>query len=220
MSEKTVEGYASIHTVTSSDPQGTLAELLAHNMRPNAYGSCAKRKPDGDDTVLGCPWWNKCQFTRHKGVDGPINVGVAVVLSPDEGAYADGKVMPCFHFYGSGLADRARQAMLNGTGEIIRVIAEQGDGKKIKERTSERLHIKPDPGCLDCKNPNVDCIKMHEPVAEREVPRLARMWENTGMAYGQELRAEMLRDLRAQADQQTLEQHARMGSGLDAERAQ
>lgn len=210
---QTADGYASIHTVTNGDPQGTVAELRAHNMALNAYGSCAERVPDGSRTVLGCPWWGRCQFREHKGVDGPINVGVAAVLSPLEGGFADGKVMPCYHYYGSGLADRQLQAMTKKTGEIIKVIAVQGDGKKVKMRGTERLHSTPDPTCLDCTDKDVTCIRMKETVTVTEVPRLRRMWENTGRLYGEELAGEMLRELQQEAALNTLEQHARMGRG-------
>src|SRR5216110_2627672 len=48
----------------------------------------------------------------------------------------------------SGLHNRQRQSA--DTGEMIKVIAFEGDGKKIRSRITVRAHPKPVPGCLAC----------------------------------------------------------------------
>lgn len=129
-------------------PVGTLEELREQGMDPTKFGSCSQRSPQNK----GCPWFKFCRFRDHRdqvgGKRGPANFGVRIILSQIEGSAADEKIMPCFDYYYSGLYQRQRQSA--ETGEVIKILAMEGEPRLIKSRKTVRSHPKPVPGCLSC----------------------------------------------------------------------
>ena len=173
----------------SEKPVGTLDELNDLGMDNTRFGSCSMRT----NSNKGCPWFRQCRFRDFRDHVGnklaPANVAVRIVLSPVDGGAADTKIMPCFDYYGSGLHNRQRQS--SETGEIIKVIAFEGDGKKVRSRITARAHPKPVPGCLSCAKG--ECYKRAPGVDEGEVPKFPRPREvYHAMAEAAMARDEML----------------------------
>lgn len=65
--------------VQTKKPIGTLAELNAEGLDPEAYHSCSK--PDSHN--LGCQHWRTCRMT-FKG-EGPRNLGIEHIKGPGQG---------------------------------------------------------------------------------------------------------------------------------------
>jgi hypothetical protein len=177
----------------SEKPVGTLEELNQLNIDKTRFGSCSMRTNDNK----GCPWFRSCRFREYRdrvgGKVGPLNIGVRIVLSPIDGGASDTKVMPCFDYYGSGLHNRQRQSA--DTGELIKVIAFEGDGKKVRSRITVRAHPKPVPGCLSCAKG--ECYRRATAIEGGEdgqvVPKFARPREMfQGMVEAERAREEML----------------------------
>lgn len=151
-------------------PHGTLKELQDYSLDTGLYGSCypspesgrGPRKPGdppavvvrGKPGVLGCPWYDKCQFKAIRdckdGMKGPENVVFNIRL---ESGVSNTFMGPCFDFYWSGLAKRwQRQAE---TGERIKFVGyapkllEQG--VKILQKGTEVVHKTVDPTCAGCR---------------------------------------------------------------------
>jgi hypothetical protein len=125
--------------VNHNDPIGTLDEIKALGMDPRKVGSCSLRT-GGVDSNTGCPWFKQCRFHQWRdgvgGRKGPLNIGVDIMLGQVDGGAWDQKQMACFQYYSSGLALRAKNT--DRTGEVIRIIAYEGDDKELSERISKR----------------------------------------------------------------------------------
>lgn len=175
----------------SERPVGTSEELRDNGLDPTRFGSCSPR----GNKNKGCAWFNFCRFRdwrdRVGGKRGPMNFVAHVILSAAEGGIADNKEMPCFDYYYSGLYARQRDSV--NTGEVIKVIGVEGDGKKYRSRISVRAHPKPVAGCLACAEGK--CIKREQKFDEREIQPFPRPGEVfTGLAEAQRMRDEMMAD--------------------------
>ncbi len=175
----------------SEKPVGTLEELKEAGLSPTQFGSCSPR----DNRNKGCAWFNFCRFRewrdRVNGKKGPLNFVAHVALSPAEGGVANNPEMPCFDYYYSGLYARQRDSA--NTGEVIKVIGVEGDGKKYKSRISVRAHPKPVAGCLACSDGK--CIKRESKFHESEITPFARPGQAfTELAESARMRDEMLMD--------------------------
>lgn len=194
----------------SERPVGTLEELHDNGLSPDKFGSCSMRTRNSK----GCAWFQMCRFRQYRdqigGKKGPVNIGVRVILSPAEGAAADNKIMPCYDWYYTGLSQRQRQG--EKTGEIIKVISVEGDGKKIRSRTTVREHPKPEPGCLSCSEGK--CYRRKEVVVEEEVfpyPRPGKVYAIHGEAARQ--REEMMLDEERESNALAMEKQEEMIGG-------
>lgn len=117
------------------DPIGTLAELAEIGADPTRVPSCSKRTGQQAGGNKGCPWHRACRFTpwrdQMQGLQGPLNIGVEVILSNSDGGAHNQKEMECYTYYSANYRVRAKAS--EETGEIVRIVAYEGDGKEIAE---------------------------------------------------------------------------------------
>ena len=156
-------------------PVGTLEELREAGLRGNEYGSCSERTTSNN----GCPWREVCKFKDHRdavnGKRGPCNCAVLITLSPQEGSASDVREMPCHMYYYSGLHQREQQ--MDKTGEVIYIVAVEGDGRKFSETQSVKAHKKKDAECEACQSGQVCNKRRFEVLPEREVRPFKRLSE-------------------------------------------
>lgn len=126
--------------VQGKDPIGTLDEVRTLGLNPRLVGSCSKQTRDN----VGCPYHEQCRFHQWRdGVDGrkgPLNIGIEIILGPVDGGAWGQKEMACFQYYKAGLADRVTDSPQ--TGEVIRVVAYEGDEKQMSFRETVRENPK------------------------------------------------------------------------------
>ena len=147
-------------------PQGTLAEIDAEGLPRNTTGSCSAPTKEN----LGCAWFGECRFREYKGTKGPVNVAIYTELAESEGGNNAIREAACHEYYSGGYSKRAENARKSG--EIILVVAVEGDGKLIKIRGTEKEHVKRDPDCIACaKN---QCNRMVDVFDERKVTPFPR----------------------------------------------
>ena len=125
-------------------PIGTLEELVQIGADPKRIESCSRRTGRSAGGNRGCPWFDKCRFTAWRdkvnGLKGPLNVGVEVMLSQLDGGAHNQFQISCFDYYATHLHERKRQG--EDSGELVRIVAYEGDGKEIREWESKHV---PDP---------------------------------------------------------------------------
>lgn len=125
-------------------PIGTLDELKDINANPFKKRACHPRTKTADGTILGCPHFRACRFkpwrdqmARADGttLKGPLNLGVEIALAEIDGGAVGQMEMACYQYYSNNT--RARQKQQEETGELIRIVAYEGDGKMITERCTK-----------------------------------------------------------------------------------
>ena len=169
-----VAGMTEDQAAATAVPIGTLEELQKFGKDPKTYGSCSI--PGDPIGSTGCRWFSGCRFRelrdRLNGRQGPDMVGVEIALA--SGA-ADGRYLPCFNYYRSGLHAKFIDSPKNG--DIIRT-GHLFAGDSIKLRKRVRKHAKPEPGCDACaKN---TCYAMTESVVTVTIPAMARLGQVAG----------------------------------------
>lgn len=98
-------------------PVGTVEELVAENLDPTVYASCAR--PNPVTGVVGCPFYNNC-IVSAKGVSGPRNYGVQILKGPSQGGGMTTVGASCMWL--------AQHAPVYERNEgSVRVIAEEGE---------------------------------------------------------------------------------------------
>ena len=65
-------------------PIGSVEEAIKENLDPAVYATCAK--PNKMIGVLGCPHYDQCRVSA-KGVNGPRNYGVQIIMGPAMGGF-------------------------------------------------------------------------------------------------------------------------------------
>ena len=155
-------------------PIGTLDELIQIGADPRKTRSCHPRTGSGNGSIAGCPWHRMCRFRQWRdqvgGLKGPLNIGVEIVLSPEDGRHTGQMEMACYQYYAN--QTRARQKQQDESGELIRILAYEGDGRSISEWETKHA---PEPGKPDGdpKSPvmervlNVHEVKPHKRPMER-----------------------------------------------------
>jgi hypothetical protein len=77
---------------------------------------------------------------------GPLNVGVEIILAQADGGAMDQFQTPCFNYFNMHLHERKRQG--DESGEMVRIVAYEGDGRKIT--SWESVSARPsDPTCRE-----------------------------------------------------------------------
>ena len=167
-------------------PQGTLPEVDAEGLQRNTTGSCSPPNKES----LGCPWFNECRFREHRGKTGPVNCAIYTELAESEGGHNAIREAHCYEYYSGGYAKRAENA--KKTGEIVLVVAVEGDGKIIKIRGTQKEHVKRDPDCEACARNQ--CNKMVDVFDERKVRPFVRPAEKfAARNVGRQMLDEMVR---------------------------
>lgn len=105
-------------------PVGTLDELKEHGLDPWEYPSCAQRNQAAG--VWGCPLWDRCQLHGIKGVSGPERFGLRILKPEEMGGNVRHVAMDCY-----GAVQLATNAEANKRGEIVEVIAREGESISI-----------------------------------------------------------------------------------------
>lgn len=161
-------------------PHGTLEELAQAKYHPSQYGSCSPRT----QTSLGCPWYDICKFRDHRdrvnGKKGPCNIAALVTLSPAENSETDVMESACFEYYYAGLWQREQQ--MDKTGEVIAIVAVEGDGRTFQQKENVRAHKKKDPECEACQTGQL-CMKRKTVLTTaRQVKPFQRLFDRAPMA--------------------------------------
>lgn len=167
-------------------PVGTMEEIEAQGLDPDAVATCHKR--DKEHGVRGCPVWSSCKFhlrDRNGGVwkkgEGPRNIGYYLKTSRADQSHAVENFMPCYVFVLS-LEHRmraGRAARDEGKDhEVIQIIGQEGD--KIYVKRYENL-------AADGGNRSGDIRQRSVPV-EITIPKFLRPSQNPGVTYDQILR--------------------------------
>lgn len=116
-------------------PVGIKKEIEALGQTLDKWGSCSPRDPGLKNR--GCNHFVECIF-GFKAVDGPHNVGV--YIKSDTGASVE-REMPC-HVYMETLHRRAMES--GETGEVIAVVAHEGDTIEVIEEVPKTPRSKDD----------------------------------------------------------------------------
>ena len=189
------------------DPIGTLDELVEIGADPTRVRSCSKRTGTAAGANKGCQFFRQCRFKpwrdQQDGLKGPLNVGVEVILARVDGGKHGQKQVECFNYYAQNYRARARAA--EDTGEVIRIIAYEGDGKKISEWCTRSL-----PPDTVNKNGKIEpYLDVHE------VHRFKRPAERFPVEVGrQEAREEMMDQLEREALQNVLARTSARAEGI------
>lgn len=200
-------------TVKDDKAVGTLEEIRDIGMDPARVGCCARRNTA--EKIKGCAWFKHCRFRQWRdqtnGLRGPLNIGVEIILSQQQGGAWNQSEMACHMFYDSGAAARAMESQKSG--EIVRVIAYEGDGKLLKIRETRR------------KNPNnADDKTMEQYIVERPVQKFVRPKERFPIIAAAEVARDEMRDeqereaLARALALNTAEQSAPVGEGRKVKR--
>lgn len=189
------------------DPIGTLDELVQIGADPTRVPSCSKRMGAQAGGNRGCAFYRQCRFKpwrdQMQGLKGPLNVGVEVVLAPTDGGAHNQKQVECFTYYSANYRARSRAA--EDTGEIIRIVAYEGDGKEIAEWCTRSLP----PDAVN-KNGRVERY-LHK----HEVTPFVRPAERFPIEVGrQQAREEMMDDLERQALKNVLSRSSTRAEGI------
>lgn len=179
-------------------PQGTIAEVEAEGLPLNTTGTCSAPTK----VSLGCSNFHECRFRQHKGKTGPLNCAIYTELSEAEGGYNAIREAACHEYYSGGYAQRAENA--KKTGEIILVVAVEGDGKTIKIRGTQKEHQKKSPDCEACQRGQ--CNKMEDVYETRPVRPFARPAEKFAVRKtGRQMLEEMVTEGEKEMQQQMVE---------------
>lgn len=175
----------------SEKPIGTVAEAEEAGLSIARFATCAS----SGGPCKGCPWHDKNEKTGFPGCQflpiakqlphlqggkidgkGPFNVGIEITNGGNKTFNA--VQMQCSDYYTSGLYQRHRMREI--TGDRIRVVAYEGDGRKIRQKETHLLHKTPDPKCSDCMAVPPKCRKQDpkKAVNEAEVDKFLRPREN------------------------------------------
>lgn len=100
-------------------PVGTPESIAAEGQDPARWGSCYPQGASHPSfgTVMGCPFHRECIFGRKK----PVNKGVYIQTADGSSRQVE---TSCFSYMGSL---HAREKSMNETGEVIAVIADEGE---------------------------------------------------------------------------------------------
>jgi hypothetical protein len=126
-------------------PIGTLVELLEVGGNPKLTQTCSVPTGPQAGGNKGCPWGEKhCRFhpwrNQSNGLKGPLNVGVEIMLSRDDGGAHNQMQMSCFDYYAANM--HRRKSAGEHSGELVRIVAYEGDGKMIREYESRAIDPK------------------------------------------------------------------------------
>jgi len=163
-------------------PCDSREKLLEIGENPTVLGSCSAPGPGNK----GCTYHRICRFTAYKERGYPGTVGVAIINGSSGGA--DGRQMPCFDYYRTGL--HARRMNHETTKDQIEVVGYEGD--KILSKGSRAAHLPPDKHCEACKAGKCNIRRPYE--EEQEIEPFVRLSEATGSSMAEKLRSKMRRD--------------------------
>lgn len=178
-------------------PIGTLEELEQINANPFKVRSCHIREKTADGTILGCAFFRQCRFrpwrdqmvkpdgTRLKG---PLNVGVEIALAQVDGGAMGQMEMACYDYYRANI--RSRQKQQEESGELIRIVAYEGDGKNITEVCTRHVDSDPKSPVMERYN-DVHPVRAHKRPLER-FPVAAAVGESKRMPYMDDVEREAL----------------------------
>jgi hypothetical protein len=132
-----------LNEVPINCPIGTLDELKEIGADPKKIPSCHERTKDG--SIKGCVHHRVCRFRQWRdgvgGLKGPLNIGVEITLAQVDGRHTGQMEMACYQYYNNNT--RARQKQQDDTGELIRIVAYEGDGRSIVERCTRHPEGEP-----------------------------------------------------------------------------
>lgn len=150
-------------------PIGTLEELKEIGADPRKVRSCHERTGAQAGGILGCPHFRMCRFRQWRdqqnGLKGPLNVGVEITLSQIDGRHTAQSEMACYNYYAANIRQRQRQQ--EESGELIRIVAYEGDGKMISEKETRRVKGEPKESPLMEPYMNVHPVTPHKRPIER-----------------------------------------------------
>lgn len=136
---------------------GTLDELIALNMNPKQYGSCAQPV---DGRVRGCAHWAECKFRSIRDGNngagaGPENFGYYKIRSIDSmDEMGNGIISPCFVIMGtdSQLMDQAKGAKMAFSDWVL-------PGETVRKTFRRRLHPTKNKECHACAVNNCNTME-------------------------------------------------------------